>query len=130
MNIGLAQAAQAALTAPGFETEPGFCLRFVREVYQHHYGRDAWKVPQGLDARQAMHWLLADGEAEPNAGFGEIGSILFYEGPGHGLHGHVAIRIPGNRVAENSIVHHPDGRGTRDLRLLGAPAAVWTPAAR
>lgn len=130
MNIGLAQEAARALHAPGFETEPGFCLRWVRQVVQAHYGRDFWKVPAGLDAAKSAAWLLADGDAVPGHGLGEIGSILFYTGPRHGKHGHVVIRLAGNVVAENSIVHSPDGRGIRPLALLGQPAACWTLPAR
>lgn len=125
MNIGLAQRAILSLTDAGFETTPGYCLRWVRQVVQAHYGHPVWKVPQGYDAREAMAWLCRDGDAEPHAGMGLIGSVLFYDGPHHGEHGHVVIRIPGNLVAENSIVHHPDGRGTRRIELLGSPSAVW-----
>jgi hypothetical protein len=126
MNIGLAQEAARALHAPGFETLPGYCLRWVRQVVQSYYGHDFWKVPQGLDARQSGKWLLADGDAVPGHGLGEIGSILFFEGEHHGKHGHVVIRLAGNIVAENSVVHAPDGRGIRPLRLLGEPFACWT----
>ena len=129
-NLKLAAEAQLALNAEWSERMPGFCLRFVREVVQHTYGGNAWLPPLGLDAVGAMRWLLDRGKATTGEGYGMIGNILFYTGPEHGIHGHVVIRIPGNQIAENSVVHFDgtysgDARGVRPIESLGIPAAVW-----
>jgi hypothetical protein len=129
-NLKQAAEAQLALSAEWAERMPGFCLRWVRECVQHAYGNNAWPAPLGLDAAGVMGWALRNAKATTGEGYGMIGNILFYTGPEHGIHGHVVIRIPGNQIAENSVVHFNgtfsgDARGVRPLESLGIPTAVW-----
>lgn len=129
MNIRLAQTAVGAIVDRGFERQAGYCLRFVRQCVQKTFGAQSWPVPQGLDAKQSADWLKLHRPKECGEGVGTIGSVLFYAGPHHGPHGHVVIRVAGNKVAENSTAHapegHDDGRGYRPLSALGDVYLRW-----
>jgi hypothetical protein len=130
-NAKRAAAATKALTAGGFETEPGFCLRWVRQVQQHEFGEEAWPVPRGLSAAQAYDWLDEHGLIQPIERGTLPGDIVFFVGFEHGKAGHVAIRIWRNLYAENSSVHwggdDHDARGTRPLHSIRWPTGFYRP---
>jgi hypothetical protein len=122
-NLVLAEEAQRALTAPGYETEPGYCQRFTRQVVQKVYGGKFDKYFKS----SAYETMLAFKDS-PYAVPVERGSLpgdLLYKGrKTSGTHGHVGIRILGNKVAENSSAHvremgDRDARGTRSLEAFG-----------
>jgi hypothetical protein len=59
--------------------------------------------------------------AHGGGGWGAIGDLLYWFGNPSQPEGHVVIRIPGNKIAENSVVHFlwdGDGRGTRAIKNL------------
>jgi hypothetical protein len=124
----LALQAELATHEAGFETEAGMCLRFVRQVAQSAFGEAAWPVPRGSDAKDALEWFTARGALLGKSNLGTPGCLLFWVGPGHGKHGHVAIRIPGNRFAENSSLHigrgDADARGVRQMIKRNRPTHV------
>lgn len=123
-NTILANAAQGALAAQGFESQSGYCMRFVRQVIQSIYGAkyDDYFKPSAYEsmlAFRARHDLIhnpVDGSV--------IGDILFKGIKTSGKFGHVGIRIAGNLVAENSSAHTSEhdreARGTRTLEAFGA----------
>jgi len=110
------------LTAPGFETEPGMCLRWTRQVVISRMAGGRWPCPQGLDAKQALIYIRRNRPDLVAINGSVPGDIIFLTGGSHGPHGHVGIRIYGNVLAENSTVHYHaprfDARGTRGLRDL------------
>lgn len=113
----LAEEAIRAVTANGYETQPGFCQRFVREIIQHCCG-DRYNAYFAPDAVATAHRFEHAGWGlEPERG-SKPGDLL-YKLSGSGGFGHVGIRVSGNRVAENSHVHYdPDTRDARGFRTL------------
>lgn len=117
-----------ALDSPVFgEKEAGQCKRWVRQVCEGAGVPVAYRPPTVIDAKDCAAWYREEREDVCVDNGSVPGDILFWE-HGHGPHGHVAIRIPGNRVAENSTAHapdgKPDGRGTRPLDELGPPSLI------
>ncbi len=115
-NLLLDHNALLAVTAPHFETQPHFCQRWVRQVVQATFGDqfDEFWEPTAAATGQAFavdFRLVVD----PHQG-SQPGDLL-YKLTGSGAAGHVAIRILGNRVAENSSCHW-NGRDARGLRKL------------
>jgi hypothetical protein len=127
-NDLIAEWAKKALTLEGFETESGFCLRFVRQVVQAALGADAWKIPRGFDAAQALAFCAQNDWVLPVGASNVPGDLAFWVGRSHGKHGHVAIRVLGNEIAENSSYHvhgtDRDARGTRKLANI-ATSVRW-----
>lgn len=122
-NDVIAHWALKGLSMPvGFETQSGFCLRWTRQVIQAALGEKNWPVPRGFDARQSLRHFQRLGWVLPEKADTIPGDLYFWIGPNHGKHGHVAIRIYGNRIAENSSFHvfgdDVDARGTRLLRFI------------
>jgi hypothetical protein len=124
INDKIALEAVVALSADGFESKNGYCLRWVRQVVESALGADSWPIRRGADAGEALTQFASLG-AVLDVGASTIpGDICFWVGPQHGKHGHVAIRVYGNKVAENSSYHvfgeDVDARGTRKLQNLGS----------
>jgi hypothetical protein len=115
-------ACKAVETEKGFEKHSGYCLRFVRQVLQAALGADCWPVKRGLDAKGALAAFEVVGYALPLGANSIPGDLFFWTSDRHGKHGHVAIRVLGNQVAENSILHaltpKSDARGYRLLSEL------------
>lgn len=126
--IKLAQAALLALVAAGFPKAPGWCLKWVRLVFNAAFGPDFWPVPIGLDAAGACEWLEKHGYMLAPGDLGMIGDVYFWVGPGHGKHGHVEIRVPGNRTAgnysPNAFGDDMDARGDRPMTKRNRPTHV------
>lgn len=116
----LAAVALEALKTPGFVSERGMCQKFVRQVIQAVYGAQFNKY-HSFDAEDSRRlWAGSPYAVAPSRG-SMIGDILYKRGTPSSPHGHVGIRIAGNRVAENSIVHNGafGGRGVRSLKSFG-----------
>lgn len=124
----IAAKAEQALFQTGFETNPGFCWRWVRQVLEATMGEEAPIPPRGVDAGGALDWYIEEGMKRERVTNTLPGDIYFWTGPGHGRHGHVGIRIYGNQLAENSSVHASgsdrEARGTRALWVLPSISAV------
>lgn len=125
-NRKLAQRATEALTAEkGFTKTPGMCQKWLRQVVQSLYGNTYNRYFKA----SAYETMLAF-ENSPFAVKPENGSLpgdILYKGrKTSGKHGHVGIRLTGNKVAENSSYHvlndppgKVDARGTRTLFQYG-----------
>lgn len=121
---GFASRAVSQLTAKGGVSEPGMCWAWVRRDVVEPLGLPS--PGPGMDAKQAGHWYRDNGFAVEHDGFdnSKVGDIIFWF---DGNHGHVGIRIPGNKIAENSSVHSSggsDARGTRHLANLRKPDCI------
>jgi hypothetical protein len=101
-----------ALVDPEGVKAPGMCWRFQR------LNIEALKLPSpgpGLDAKQAARWYKKKKLAiDPMKGT-VPGDLYFWL---DGEHGHVAMRFPGNILAENSSVHSHAGSDARGIRKL------------
>lgn len=120
-NMQLAQVALNATKAPGYIRMRGMCARFVREVCATYYGIGGFP-PHVPDARAQYDWFAKRGYSVPVGNGSVIGDLLYKLGSDDGEHGHVGIRIAGNKVAENSSAHGGeggDGRGVRTLSQFG-----------
>lgn len=118
-NALVADTARRALTAPGFETRPSWCQRWVRQVLQAAFG-DRWDGIYQASARATAEAWRAAGYAAP-LGQPQLGDLLYRT---YRPSGHVGIYIGAYGVAENSTVHHPDARGTRSLAAWGRPDVI------
>lgn len=125
----LAYAAVDGLTDPGFETRPGYCQRWVREVVQSLYGdlfNDYW---EDSAAHTLMQFRTSKLLLHPAAPLSR-GDLLYKSPEYSGVAGHVAIMGPNALVCENSSYHwnpaeaHPDARGTRSLTAFGPFSAI------
>jgi hypothetical protein len=123
MKSRLEIAAIRALTKPDGVSAPGQCWRFCRlEI-------EALGLPSpgpSLDAKSAAAWYREHGLSIWHLGWlnTQPGDLLFWL---DGNHGHAAVRISGNRIAENSSVHSTNGsdaRGTRSIQSMRAPVVV------
>lgn len=112
------------------EDEAGNCWRHTRLRLVAAGFPPELIPPIGTDAAGAARWYRKHHPSLCKAKSSVPGDVLFFE-KGHGEHGHVVTRIPGNLVAENSVVHAPegqkDGRGTRPLGSLGKPSLIMRP---
>lgn len=123
MSKALADRAEKNLTGLGItygNTLGGHCAGYARENIWQVYGADSeFASPAGLDAIAQFDWYERKGLAVPVKGGSIIGDLLYKFG---GAHGHVGIRIPNSRVAENSSVHgvgDQDARGIRTIAQFG-----------
>lgn len=123
MSKALATKAEKNLTGPNIthgNTSGGHCAGFARENIWQVYGQSSsYSPPTGLDAIAQYDWFKKRGLTVPKKNGSVIGDLLYKFG---GTHGHVGVRIAGNRVAENSSVHgvgDEDARGIRTLKQFG-----------
>jgi hypothetical protein len=116
--------ARAMLTAREGVKAPGMCWAWVRRGVVEPLG--LLSPGAGLDAKQAARWYQQNGFAIEHDGFSNSlpGDLIFWT---DGKHGHAAVRIPGNKIAENSSVHSTggsDARGTRKIEDLRSPDII------
>ncbi len=108
----LLNAEEEALTKADGVEAPGMCWRFQRLTIEE------LGLPSpgpGLDAKQAARWFKRKGFAvDPERTL--PGDLFFWL---DGAHGHVAMRVKGNKIAENSSVHSHAGSDARGVRRLG-----------
>lgn len=116
----IAESARNALTARGFETRPGWCQRWVKQVLLSAGISSEMAVEGAPSARAAFERYERLGLAMPKGTMAQIGDILYKVNPNDGKYGHVGIYVGNLEVAENSSAHwngeRPDARGKRGLR--------------
>lgn len=127
-NKKLADAAENALTAQGFESKSGYCQKWVRQVVQSVYGGDFDKfwtasAAETMALFKKSPYAVKVDPTLPGGG-SVVGDILYKGTKTSGKYGHVGIRVAGNKVAENSSSHvsgnDREARGTRSLAAYGA----------
>jgi cell wall-associated NlpC family hydrolase len=120
----IAFAAEKALTAPGYETQAGYCQKWTRQVIQHLYGSrfdQYWRA----SAIETMKAFKGTPYALPVDTPLQKGDILYKGNRTSGKFGHVGIVVSGGKVAENSSSHiNPEAgdneaRGTRTIKAFG-----------
>jgi cell wall-associated NlpC family hydrolase len=142
---GLARAAWAALGDPAFESRPGYCERFVREVIQSVFAHDfdgyfqatAYATMQAFTPSQFCRYsgsIIDASDVARGSVHLQAGDLLFKGPSTSGPYGHVAILLSGAvyRVAENSSYHLLPGslgdvsgaKGWRSLLAFGPFEAV------
>ncbi len=91
----------------------------MRQVIGAVYG-SAYEQYRAESAKEAGRLWRKSKFKVPLKNGSQVGDILYKVDCG-GEFGHVGIRIPGNRVAENSSAHvvEGDARGTRTLEEFG-----------
>lgn len=118
----LAKHALFAVRNGSFVRLRGNCLRFVREVVSN-LKPNAWPLEIGPNAWEAANRLEKLGYGIPLSQGSQVGDLLFKKPTENNAAGHVGIRVPGNRVAENSSYHaasdDDDARGVRTLKQFG-----------
>lgn len=129
MSKALATVANAAVTATsGFEKVSGYCQRFMRQCTQKVYGSkyDDYMKSSAAETMAAFKNSPYAVKVDPNIlGGGSVPGDILYKGTKtSGKYGHVGIRVPGNKVAENSSSHineagDRDARGFRSLQAFG-----------
>jgi hypothetical protein len=96
------------------------CQKWARQQYESVYG-DIFHADNPLTAHlAALEWCKTR-YCHAGGNWGQIGDLLYWTGTPSQPEGHVVIRIKGNRIAENSVVHFlwdGDGRGTRLIKNL------------
>jgi hypothetical protein len=100
------------LVDPEGVKEPGMCWRFQR------LNIEKLGLPSpgpGLDAKQAARWYKKKKLTIDPMNGTIPGDLYFWL---DGEHGHVAMRFPGNILAENSSVHSSNGSDARGIRKL------------
>jgi hypothetical protein len=119
MNAKLINAAQRALSADGFERQPHYCQRWVKEVIRSVYGDEFERYALPSAILSARKWKQSRHAVALTSG--SVPGDILYKMHGSGGDGHVGIRLPGNIVAENSSVHWDgqDARGTRTMKEYG-----------
>jgi (p)ppGpp synthase/HD superfamily hydrolase len=116
--------ATQAVTQEGFEEGRSMCQRFVRQCVEKEFGKKFEGLIHQSTAREAALAFQENGLYVIPLEQGSIPGDLLYKIEGSGGFGHVGIRVTGNRVAENSVVHFEasggkDGRGFRSLHDFG-----------
>ncbi len=120
MSHPLADEAVNGLTDPTSTRKRSECQKWARQQYEAVYG-DIFHADNPLTAHAAMRFWRDTPFAKDGNQWGVVGDLLYWRGTPSQPAGHVAIRIAGNRIAENSVVHFlwdGDGRGTRAIKNL------------
>jgi hypothetical protein len=119
----ITQVAARALKEPGYEAEPGQCKRWVRQVLEGVKDPYIITPPPGLDAWQTFNWYKENHPECVVEAPGVAGDLLFKDTRSGDGHGHVAIRLFGNRTAENyspaAKSNGGDARTSRSLTEFG-----------
>jgi len=120
-----AEATKMAKGGTGYSNQPGLCAQAMRLVTTRVLGKErSWR--SGPDALQVADILKERGAELPPGTFPEVGDLVVLSGPEHGPHGHIMMRVVGNRFANNSTWNYNrtgDARGFRDI-------SVWNPKCR
>lgn len=122
----LALVAVDMVTQCPFADEPGNCQRFVRRCYEVLFADMLEAYHQPTAHLAAMRWRKSR-FAVPGTTWGVAGDIYYWYATANQRAGHAAIRVLGNRVAENSTVHEKGklgGRGFRALSQLRQPDLI------
>jgi hypothetical protein len=102
-----------------FEETPGMCQRYQRQCVQHTYGSRFNQFHKSNADESGRAWSKSE-FAKPGGAWGVVGDIYYWFATEGQPDGHTAIRIPGNKVAENSTAHRKtgNGKGVRSLSEL------------
>lgn len=127
MSKALATAAIPALTDKNFVKTAGYCQKWIRQLIMKTYGTAKYKKYfekyMGASAVETMNNFKNSPYAVPVKNGSMVGDILYKGNKTSGKYGHVGVRIPGNKVAENSSSHvgpgDNDARGIRSLSAYG-----------
>ncbi len=92
--------------------KPGQCWRTQRLVIE---SQGLPSPGPGLDAKGAAKWYKKRGFAVADTTKTKLGDLYFWL---DGKHGHVSMRVQGNRIGENSSVHSTNGSDARGYRRL------------
>lgn len=125
-NRTLELAAIAAVEDDAFETKPSYCQRFVRQVIQSEYGGRFDKFHKDTADASMKAWAKSPYAVHPDRG-SVPGDILYWRETPSRRHGHVGVRVTGNKIAENSYVHQGNqngAKGYRPLSALGKPDLI------
>lgn len=114
-----AEATRGAKGAQGYSSQPGLCAQFCRLVHTRVLGAARSWQP-GPDAIGVARILRERGHELPPGSFPEVGDMVVLSGPGHGPHGHIMIRVIGNRFANNSTWNYNQTGDARGFRPLSA----------
>jgi len=121
------EATRMAKGAQGYSDRPGLCAQAMRLVCSRVLGVDrAWR--SGPDALEVARILSERGQELPQGSFPEVGDLVVLSGPAHGPHGHIMMRVIGNRFANNSTWNYNrtgDARGFRPLQTFTPGARVF-----
>lgn len=126
MLIRLDHIASIAVYDNRFSKQPGYCQRFAREVMQTLYGPLFNDLHKGSAALSYAKWRYTKFYIPISRG-SLPGDLLYWDAFGSNPYGHVAIRVVGNSVAENSIVHNDPqtgGKGFRALADIRKPSGI------
>ncbi len=117
MSTELEKQAFTAVYDADFEQEPRMCQRFVRQCIQAVHGSRFDEFHESTAAESLKSWRSSSFAVDPKRG-SVPGDILYWRGTDSNPSGHVAIRVSGNRVAENSYVHEGNPQGSKGFRPL------------
>lgn len=117
-NDALAKAAERGINDRSKPRRKGMCQMFARLCVEDVYGLLYDKYIHKGTAEAARRSMIKAGFSVPLSNGSAVGDILYKQGTPGQPEGHVGIRIPGNRVAENSSVHWSAKNGARGVRSL------------
>jgi len=127
-----AEATRMAKGAQGYSSQPGLCAQAMRLVTTRVLGlHRSW--PSGPDAKQVAALLHSRGFEMPPGTYPEVGDLVVFDTPEHGEHGHIAMRVIGNKLANNSTWNFNktgDARGFRSMSIIKPDTRVfrlWKP---
>lgn len=113
----IAEAAEKAVKLPHIESAPGWCSKFCRQTVAIVHGAK-YRHLFGASARETCQRFADAGLLVPVERGSIPGDLLFKCGPRDGEHGHVGIRVLGNRVAENSSTTKGRVQGAKGFRTV------------
>lgn len=117
-NLKLAGRALEAIRSDRYTSVCGECQKFTRQVVQSLYGSQfdqwLWKDSAHL---AAMAWAGSPYDVAPSRG-SVVGDILYWFATPNNPFGHVAIRVAGNQIAENSTRHAYGRNGCKGLTSI------------
>jgi hypothetical protein len=116
-NPGLAAAAEKAIYDKGVTGVRGMCQKFFRQVVQKKYGNKYDGYHKGTAEASRRAWAQSAFAVDPARG-SVVGDILYKKGTAGQPEGHVGVRVPGNRVAENATTSQGRKQGAKGYRSL------------
>jgi hypothetical protein len=123
----IADAAVHGLTDDSFERDAGMCQRFVRQVVQSVEPKRFNKYFTGTANATARRFVKSP-YVIIGGGFGVPGDLLYWFGSPRQTAGHAAIRVAGNRIAQNSITDKYDAatgyKGFRAIDTMRVPNVI------
>lgn len=116
-NPTFAAQAEKSIRDSAFVRLRGRCQQFVRQNIQKKYGARFDSYHKASAHLSMKAWEGSPYAVEPVRG-SVVGDILYKSGTKSNPAGHVGIRVPGNRVAENSSTSIGRVSGAKGFRSL------------